>query len=109
MKQIINLTPHAVGIVGTDGAVIRTIPSTGLVRLKTSTVPTGESVDGIPLTKTVFGEPEGLPAPDADTIIIVSMLVQSALPGRKDLVVPAEVVRDASGNIIGCKSLGVAT
>ena len=37
---------------------------------------------------------------------IVSQLVKNALPDRTDLLVPAEVVRDGNGNIIGCKSLG---
>lgn len=32
--------------------------------------------------------------------------VKNACPVRKDLLVPAEVVRDADGNIVGCKSLG---
>ncbi|MFA6514525.1 MAG: hypothetical protein WCT50_04550 [Patescibacteria group bacterium] len=108
MKKIINLTPHAITIVGVDGVtVVKTIPTEGSVRLKTATEPTGESVDGVPLTKTVFGEPEGLPEQSDDTIIIVSQLVKTALPQRSDLVVPAEVVRDPSGNIIGAKSLGI--
>jgi hypothetical protein len=33
--------------------------------------------------------------------------VKSALPERIDLLVPAEMVRDKEGNIIGCQSLGV--
>lgn len=37
---------------------------------------------------------------------IVSQIVKSALPERHDLLVPAEVVRDEMGNILGCKSLG---
>jgi hypothetical protein len=38
---------------------------------------------------------------------IVSQLIKSAFPDRHDLLVPAEVVRDSDGNIIGCKSLGI--
>jgi hypothetical protein len=37
---------------------------------------------------------------------IVSQLIKSALPDRTDLLVPAEVVRNSSGMIIGCRSLG---
>ena len=70
-----------------------------------STEPAGE-VMGISVTRTVFGEPVGLPEPEVGTCYIVSQLVKNALPERDDLVVPAEVVRDADGNIIGCKSLG---
>jgi hypothetical protein len=60
----------------------------------------------IPTTRTVFGSPEGLPTQEAGTYYIVSQLVKSALPSRDDLLVPSEVVRDGSGNIIGCKSFG---
>lgn len=38
---------------------------------------------------------------------IVSQLVKNALPHRRDLIVPAEVVRDDTGNIIGCRSFGL--
>ena len=41
------------------------------------------------------------------TYYIVSQLIKSALPKRVDLLVPAEVVRDDNGNIIGCRSLGI--
>jgi hypothetical protein len=35
---------------------------------------------------------------------IVSFMVKSASPGRKDLLVPNELVRNEKGIIIGCKS-----
>jgi hypothetical protein len=41
------------------------------------------------------------------TYYIVSQLVKSALPHRFDLLVPAEIVRNSAGIIIGCKSLGI--
>jgi hypothetical protein len=100
-----NYTPHPVHIVGEDGQVAVTMPSTGIIRLKATTV-ADEPIDGIPTSRTVFGEPEGLPSYEQNTYYIVSQLVKSALPQRTDLLVPAEVVRDAEGNIIGCKSLG---
>ncbi len=122
--KIVNLTPHPIHIVDGENNVVRTFQPEGLVRLKALTVPCGD-VDGIPLTFTKFGEPEGLPelkcfSPEEleeefDNLVggnvpsvhyIVSQLVKSALPDREDLLVPAEVVRDATGNIVGCKSLG---
>lgn len=54
----------------------------------------------------LFWEPVGLPEPKLGTCYIVSQLVKNALPERDNLVVPAKVVRNAAGNIIGCKSLG---
>jgi hypothetical protein len=102
---IINMTPHPVNIVDQDGKIVKIFESAGQIRLASQTVPDIE-IDGIPTSKTVFGEAVGLPEYTGGTFYIVSQLVKSALPGRTDLLVPAEVVRDASGNIIGCRSLG---
>ena len=143
-KTIKNLTPHAITVVDSEGKFVRTIESSGLVRLTVTTVSQGE-VDGIPLSKTVFGDPIGLPsenwiaqaqgnnefgqgktqqdavedcilrcgkdksdiAVSCETFYIVSQLVKSALPNRSDLLVPAEMVRDEKGAILGCRSLGL--
>jgi hypothetical protein len=105
--KVLNFTPHPITVVNGENEVVRTIQSSGLVRLKASTVSADFAVDGIPVTKTQFGEPEGLPEFEDGVFYIVSQLVKSALPSRKDLLVPAEVVRDASGNILGCRSLGI--
>jgi len=106
IRKIRNLTPHPVNILDVVGNTIVVFPSEGCVRLKAETRLLGV-VEGIRLTKTVFGFPEGLPEKEAGVRIIVSQLVKSALPDRVDLVVPAEVMRDDNGNIIGCQSLGV--
>ena len=103
--QLINLTPHAIGILNVDG-IVQTIPASGMVcRLTTSTVLV-EVMDGLRITKTVFGKPEGLPEEKAGTSYLVSQLVKNALPGRSDLLVPAEVLRDKDGKILYCQSLG---
>lgn len=107
MAQVLNFTPHPVHICDASGAILKTFPSVGLVRLKATTISTGDMIEDVPVTTTAFGEPEGLPEAVEGTFLIVSQLVKSALPQRKDLVVPAEVVRDADGNIKGCKSFGV--
>ena len=105
-KEIKNMTPHAIKIVDGEGKVVRTIESSGSIRLTAKTVSQGET-DGIPLSKTIFGEPVGLPEFNCDTFLIVSQLVKAAFPMRSDLVVPAEMVRDEKGVILGCKSLGL--
>ena len=111
IMRVINMTPHAVNLLGQDDQELATFqPSGNLIRLSTTTVPAGEiTVDGvvIPLTTTAFGDPEGLPSEEDGTMYIVSALVKSALPSRKDLVVPNEAVRDDQGRIVGCRSLGV--
>lgn len=104
--KIKNFTPHPIHICNYAGEVTRVLQPEGLVRLKTVTVPAGE-IDGIPVTRTEFGQPEGLPEFKEGVFIVVSQLVKTALPSRSDLLVPAEVVRDENGNIVGCKSLGL--
>lgn len=106
MNIIINMTPHPVNILDGENNEMVVIPASGqTIRLQSRTERDGD-INGIPISKTVFGEPEGLPEENCDTYYIVSQLVKSALPDRKDLLVPAEVVRDGYGNIIGCRSLG---
>ena len=105
--MIINKTPHPVNIVSPDGTIARVYERDAtLIRLKQTVVQDEPLPDGTPTSRTVFGEPEGLPERRDGVFYIVSQLVKSALPDRDDLLVPAEVVRDGEGNIIGCKSLG---
>jgi hypothetical protein len=104
--MIINTTPHPINICNDAGDIIRTFPKGEFtIRLETSTSSCQE-IDGIPTTKTVFGCPEGLPPFTQDTYYIVSQLVKNAVHHRQDLLVPAEVIRDEKGRIIGCRSLG---
>jgi hypothetical protein len=104
---VINKTPHAVHIVDKNGQLIRTYEkSESLIRLAVKTVQDIPLVDGTPTSRTEFGESEGLTDFKEGVFYIVSQLVKSALPTRADLLVPAEMVRDTNGNIIGCMSLG---
>lgn len=121
MATIINMTPHSVELVewhdnpvsGNPYLVkLHSFPASGnTIRLKAETVKAGdiEIQEGfsIPLTKTVFSEPIGLPEYREGTYYIVSQLVKTALPNRNDLLVPAEVVRDEKGIILGCLSFGI--
>ena len=104
--KFINLTPHSINFINNDGIITKTVePSGELARLTTNTVTTGE-YDGIPVTETVYGEIQGLPDPVPNTIYIVSSLVAQRVPERQDVFIPNESVRDDSGRIIGCRSLG---
>lgn len=106
VKKIINLTPHAIHILGKEGEVLRTYPSQGAIRLAQQTINLEPAEDGTPLTKTQYLD-GALPEPQEGTIYIVSLPVaQYALTkGRKDFVVPNDLVRDDEGRIIGCKNL----
>ena len=101
------MTPHDINILDEEEKVVRTYPpSGGMIRLGVKTRKLTPLPDGTHRTATVYGEPVGLPEWKAGVVYIVSALVKQALPLREDLLVPAEVVRDSGGNIIGCKSLG---
>lgn len=103
--MIRNFTPHAVTILVGDNRI--TFESEGVARCAQTTVKVGE-VMGIALTENTFGEITGLPETEEGTILIVSSLVEGAArkAGRTDCVFPAEPVRNETGAIIGCRSLG---
>ena len=120
--MIFNLTPHPIHICDGEGNVVKTIPNCGWeLRLTTTTEVVGE-YEGVTITKTVFGTPTSVQGKSFngqenpwETVsrtnkYIVSQLVKNAYVGHvlyDCLVVPAEVVRDAQGSILGCKSLGI--
>ena len=102
-----NFTPHPIHIVGEDGVtVVRTFESEGLIRVSQKTDRVGHH-DGVPLSRSTFGETVGLPEMEDGVMLIVSIFVFNANPERTDLCIPVELVRDATGNIIGCLSLGI--
>ena len=108
--RLVNLTPHAITIIGDDGAV--TVPPSGTVaRVASETCVIDQIVvDGITISVDTaswmwFGPVLGLPDPEPDTLYIVSRSVLSAKPDRADLVTPGELVRDAQGTIVGCRGL----
>ena len=117
--KVINLTPHAITAVrGTSDGGLETFavyePSGRMARCTSKTVQTG-IINGIPITKTVFGDVQLVdgegnvyPMPEIcdDTIYIVSALVARACSDRPDFFIVNETVRDNGGRIIGCKSFG---
>ena len=108
--NIVNLTPHALNLMpaGPDGPVV-TIPPSGQVarcaayRMQVDTV----TVDGItvPVNQTHFGSVFDLPDPQPDTIYVVSAMVAQAVPGRRDVYIVDNAVRDDQGRIIGARAL----
>ena len=88
-----NYTPH--DIVMNDGTVY---PSLGIVRVKD----TFSTFDANGICNVSYGDVEGLPEPEKNTMYIVSSMVKEASK-RTDLVAPAtghpETVRD-KGRIV---------
>ena len=103
MKNIINFTPHNIEVINSDNEII-TITSSGSARCaQTSKIV--NSISGISISETEFGEVSGLPEQKNDTMLIVSRLVMAACPDRADLLVPNQLQRDEGGNITHCLSL----
>lgn len=110
-RVIINMTPHPLVFVDDDGAPIAEVgPSPVGVRLR-ETRGAGERImvgDAcVEVTDVNYNEVEpALPPPRDGTFYFVSLLTAHGLPGRRDVVFPLDVVRDESGRIVGCRSLG---
>ncbi len=103
--SIVNLTPHALNVV-TSGGVTTIKPDGTVARCATTSTPAGEAA-GIPLSRTTYGKVIGLPDPVPGVIFVVSALVRAAVPHRGDVASPGDLVRDAAGNVIGCRGLVV--
>jgi hypothetical protein len=106
--EIINLTPHEITVVASNGDVLMKIPASGNVaRCSVSRTVIGK-LNGIPVAKSVMGQVESMPEPKEGVVFIVSRVVAEALKGvRDDLIIPDDSVRDAEGKIIGCKGFAV--
>ena len=54
-----------------------------------------------------YGAVMGIPEPEPDTLYIVPALVRLALPARKDIASPGDLVRNDKGQVVGAKNLVV--
>lgn len=100
-----NFTPHEINLLDENQQVIHTIqPEETPIRLSQSTVQV-DTIGGVSITETQFGETQNLPEQQNGVYLIVSRLILSANPDRSDLLVPNELVRNEAGHIIGCQSL----
>jgi len=110
MAKLVNLTPHVinVAVIDGDGAMMTVPPSGDVARVASQATDAGHvKVDGeaISLSRTAFGDVQGLPAPEAGTIYVVSALVRGAVPHRRDVASPGDLIRGADGQPIGCRGL----
>lgn len=104
--RIINCTPHQLDVVCEDGTIL-TIEASGIVPRCTQTEAHVASINGIAVTKQVFGEVINLPEAQPETFLVVSRLVATAAKGRKDLLVPGPMIRGEDGRPCGCRGLSV--
>jgi hypothetical protein len=110
--QLINLTPHSISLYSPAG--VENIPPSGqLARVKSTSTPLRE-INTLPVVRTTFTTPEGLPAPQHGVGYIVSMMIITALQAmgieRTDVFAPATgpndgAVRNAQGHVVGVTRL----
>lgn len=104
-----NLTPHEVKIF----KLVGTAPDLDLIieageevaRVSCEYMKVDKTVEGVNLYRTIFGEVTGLPDYEKGTYLLVSTMVREALPLRKDLVSPGQLLRNDKGEVIGCLGL----
>lgn len=106
MTNFVNLTPHALNIRNANGDIVD-FPVTGTIARVAQTATVVNVINGINITKQVFGNVVDLPDPQPDTIFIVARLVAAAAPDRKDLMIPGPMIRDDQGRVIGADGLAV--
>ena len=106
--MIKNLTPHVVRVVAIDSDdVVAVLPPSGDVARVAATFSDPTDLDGIPVRRRTFGAATGLPAPVDGVFLVVSALVALAAwaQGRRDVLCPGDLVRDADGRPVGCRGL----
>ena len=104
--QIINLTPHTVVVAADFNSSRVEFPSEGIARVTTSATKI-DTVNGIEIVATTYGEVEGLPEPVSGVVYLVSMVVGNvpAIKLRPDVLCPdtspQAAVRYPNGYIVG--------
>lgn len=102
--MIVNLTPHTINIHTGGGPVVSIQPSGLIARVETKEMEDGE-VEGIPVVRSRFGSPIGIPSPEPGVFFIVSRILLDACRGRNDLLAPGPLIRDSEGRPVGCRGL----
>jgi len=106
--DLLNLTPHQIDLIWDGGR--RHLPPEGTVarvEVRRVQAPSLTLPDGVPLPvwETRLGAAIDLPEERPAVALVVSQMVAQALPSRRDLFFPDELIRDGEGRVIGCASL----
>ena len=110
-NHLVNLTPHAVDVYGDEGLIASFPPSGTVARVaekRESCPPVAIGLTVLDVSRATYGEVQGLPAPDGETIYIVSALVLAQCAGRRDVFAPGPAIRDDAGRQVGCHGLSAA-
>lgn len=105
MDKVKNLTPHSVTLVKPDGHRLHLDPDGPPARMTELVKPTGREVLGLPINQVSYGEVYDLPDQEDGVWLLVSNIVRTCLPERKDLLGIGETMRDKSGNVLAAINL----
>lgn len=97
--KIINLTPHTVNDIDSHN---KFAPSGTVARVDVSRQCTLITEDGVKFYVPSFGDVVNLPEEQEGVALIVSAMVRTALPNRRDLISPSLLARNEAGEVIGC-------
>lgn len=64
-----------------------------------------DTIEGVDIYENTYGEVTGLPEFKEGVYYVVSAMVRQALPHRKDLLSPGQLIRSEAGQPIGCLGL----
>ena len=105
---MLNRTEHEVKVFNTIGA---NIPDKVLEQYKGEPIRVScesrkvDTVEGIDIYENIYGEVTGLPEFKKGVYYVVSAMVRQALPERKDLLSPGQLIRNEAGQPVGCLGL----
>ena len=105
--KIINLTPHDLSLITSNGITVTIARSGEIARLAITREARAElhvGSDVFTVSRPTLGEITGLPPAQDGVIFIVSALVAETA-SRGDVMSPGELVRDSGGMVIGAKGL----
>jgi len=88
-KNIINLTPHTVKVLDTDGNLVEIPPSQLVARCSKNKEVVGQVIFNdrkIDIVKYSYNNIINVPEPQKGTLYLVSAIVKNALPDRADVV-----------------------
>lgn len=107
--KLVNLIAHPITIINPlpPHNMEVTIPPSGIVARCKEDTENLSMLGDIPILKRTFGKVKDLPNECEGTVYIVSKIVASACPERKDLYIPGMMMKSSDGTPIGCYGLSV--
>ena len=104
--KIVNMTPHTLHLQLPSGEMMEIEPSGQVPRVQ-QTETALEGYDGLPLPviRVEYGLADELPEEQPGVYYVTSALYAQCVPHRRDVLIPARMVRDEKGRIVGCTAL----